>query len=164
MGGGLNGNPGVKQPTTTTTISHPMEFMLTSDPVQIAPARKAVEAFAQQVGMSEAAIADVGLCLNEALANVIRHAYANVPDKPIVIRAEYKDDAGESGGGELTVSIRDWGSGRNPAEQKPRPHDPLQPGGLGLICLRSLMDRVAYEPQPDGGMLLVMGKRKVVSC
>ena len=141
--------------------------MLASDPVQIAPARQAVEAFARQVGLGEKAVADVGLCLNEALANVIRHAYASVADKPIVIRAEYKDGTGdEGGGGELVVSIRDWGNGRNPDEQQPRPYDPLEPGGLGLICLRSLMDRVSYEPQPDGGMRLVMGKKKlpVANC
>ena len=37
--------------------------------------RKAVEAFALAAGLAPAAIADLGLAVNEALANVIRHAY-----------------------------------------------------------------------------------------
>ena len=33
----------------------------------------------------------------------------------------------------------------------------MQPGGLGLVCIRSLMDEVQYVTQPDG-MLLRMTK------
>ena len=59
----------------------------------------------------------------------------------------------------LRITIRDWGNGRNPAELPPKPYNALEPGGVGLICLRSLMDEVTYTPQPDG-MLLTMVKRK----
>ena len=43
--------------------------------------------------------------------------------------------------------------------QAPRPRDPLRPGGLGLVCLRSFLDELVYHPQADG-MLLEM-KRNV---
>ena len=126
------------------------DLQLTSEPANIAPARLAIEKFAADAGFTEPAVADLGLCLNEALANIIRHAYSGEPGRPMTISCEF--DAGE-----LTISIRDWGNGRDPTETI-RPHNPLVPGGLGMICLRSLLDRAEFIPQPDG-MLLIMGKR-----
>ena len=55
--------------------------------------------------------------------------------------------------------IRDWGNGVNPGAIPPRAHDPATPGGIGLICLRSMMDRAEFTPQPDG-MLLTLSKRR----
>ena len=95
---------------------------------------------------------DVGLCINEILANVIRHAYNDRMDQPIAVRAEVRDD-------ELTIEIRDWGNGVDPSSVPQQPYDPLTPGGVGLICIRELMDQVTYHPQPDG-MLTRMIKRR----
>jgi anti-sigma regulatory factor (Ser/Thr protein kinase) len=94
---------------------------------------------------------EVGLVINEAMANVLRHAYKGKSHGSMDIDAVFADDV-------LTLSIRDWGSGVMP----PRPpvnKDPLEPGGLGLTCLRSLMDQVRFDPQPDG-MLLTMKRRR----
>jgi anti-sigma regulatory factor (Ser/Thr protein kinase) len=126
-----------------------------SDPAQIAAVRKATEDIAQAAGLDEQAVAEVGLCVNEALANVIRHAYGGAKDRPIVISAYCQD-------GGMVVTIRDWGNGVNPASLPPRPYDPLEPGGLGLICLWRMMSQVTYLPQGDG-MLLVMKKHKTKS-
>lgn len=124
-----------------------------SDPANLAPARKAVESFAARCGFAEQAVNDVGLCLNEALANVMRHAYGGHKDRPIVITATFdKND-------ELTVRVRDWGNGVDPSTLPHEPYNPLTPGGVGLICLTELLDRMVYEPQPDG-MLATMVKRK----
>lgn len=123
-----------------------------SDPAQIAPVRKAVERLAADAHFDDRSIGEIGLCVNEALANVIRHAYGGAHDKPIVINVQCHD-------GELMVTIRDWGNGVNPAQLPVKPHDPFQPGGLGLICLREMLTEVRYEPQSDG-MLLVMKKCK----
>ncbi|HEY8667725.1 MAG TPA: ATP-binding protein [Tepidisphaeraceae bacterium] len=125
-----------------------------SHPRHIAAIRKNVENFCALHGLSEMAVAEVGLCLNEALANIIRHAYEGATDKPIAITAEIAD-------GELLLSIRDWGNGVDPTLRPPPPYDPLTPGGLGLICLKRLTDDVRYTPQPDG-MLLTIRKRKTV--
>jgi anti-sigma regulatory factor (Ser/Thr protein kinase) len=127
-----------------------MDVTIQSDPSNIAAVRRRVEELALSVGLGEQAVAEVGLCVNEAMANVIRHAYGGAKDRPIAIDAECKD-------GSLVVRIRDWGNGVNPATLPPRPFDPLKPGGLGLICLRRMMSRVDYIPQGDG-MLLVMQK------
>ena len=128
-----------------------MDVTITSDPANIAAVRHAVEGLAVEVGLDECAVGDVGLCVNEALANVMRHAYAGASDRPILVRAWFENDA-------LVVTIRDWGNGVNPASLPPKSYNPYEPGGLGLICLQRMMTRAAYVPQPDG-MLLVMTKK-----
>jgi serine/threonine-protein kinase RsbW len=140
------------QPAHPTSPPH-VDVKITSDPANIAEVRRTVEQVATSCGLSEQAVAEVGLCVNEALANVIRHAYEGAKDKPIVVRAPCQDRT-------LVVTIRDWGNGVNPATLPPKPFDPLEPGGLGLICLRRMMNEVTYVPQGDGGMLLVMKKAK----
>jgi anti-sigma regulatory factor (Ser/Thr protein kinase) len=129
-----------------------VDLTIQSVPAQIAPVRKAIEDLANSIGLDCQAVAEVGLCVNEALANVIRHAYGGAKDRPIVVAGYCQDES-------LVVTIRDWGNGVNPASLPPRPFDPLEPGGLGLICLRRMMSDVTYVPQGDG-MLLVMKKHK----
>jgi anti-sigma regulatory factor (Ser/Thr protein kinase) len=145
-----------RQPTSTTesTPATPgrVDVTITSDPANIAAVRRAIEDVAVGIGLDDAAVGDVGLCVNEALANVMRHAYGGATDRPIEIHAGCED-------GGLAVTIRDWGNGVNPASLPPKSYNPYEPGGLGLICLQRMMTRASYVPQPDG-MLLVMTKKK----
>jgi anti-sigma regulatory factor (Ser/Thr protein kinase) len=129
---------------------------IVSDPALIAPVRQAVEQLALDAGFSAKVAGEVGLCANEALANVMRHAYAGHTDRPIHLKAHFDPQTRE-----LNISIRDWGTGINPDTLPPKLKqlDPLQPGGLGLICLRQMMDAVVFTPQADG-MLLTMSRRK----
>jgi anti-sigma regulatory factor (Ser/Thr protein kinase) len=150
------------QPVSVTDAGAPGRLVLnvTSDPANLAPVRRACEAFCRSHGLDEGGTADVGLCVNEAMANVTRHAYGGATDRPVVVTADPLDGTGGNAGGGVRVTIRDWGTGVNPLSLPARQRDPLQPGGLGLICLRQLVDVARFEPQPDGGMLLVMEKRK----
>jgi anti-sigma regulatory factor (Ser/Thr protein kinase) len=127
-----------------------LRLNVTSDPANLAAVRHACEAFCVQCGLDAAGAGDVGLCVNEAMANVIRHAYFGATDRPVDVNG-WCDEAA------VYVSVRDWGSGQVPKLRSKR--DPLTPGGLGMVCLRELLDDVVYEPQPDG-MLLTMTKRK----
>src|SRR3954471_6657412 len=91
-----------------------------SDPAALAGVRRAVEAFVARAGVDGKAVADVGLCVNEAMANVIRHAYRGTASRPIRVTADYGPTIERRAGGpdcepaRLTVTIRDWGSGFNP--------------------------------------------------
>ena len=126
---------------------------ITSDPANLAPVRKAVEDLAGASGFDASAVGDIALCVNEALANVMRHAYGGMKDRPILITAESDADA-------LTVRVRDWGNGVDPSTLPREPYNPLTPGGVGLICLSELLDEMVYTPQPDG-MLATLVKRRV---
>ena len=103
-----------------------------------------------QCGLDASAAGEVGLCVNEAMANVTRHAYQGATDKPVEV-------CGWCDGGGVHIAVRDWGNGTLPPRRIQ--HDPLTPGGLGLVCLRKLLDDVVYAPQPDG-MLLTLTRRK----
>jgi anti-sigma regulatory factor (Ser/Thr protein kinase) len=145
-----------KHPMTPAAANHsapaPIEIRIQSDPAAIAAVRHAAESFAAQRGLDDKAVADIGLAVNEALANIIRHAYHDQHDRPIVIRMNFSKDT-------FTVDFRDWGTGVNPASLSPKPPNPHKPGGLGLVCLRTCMDSLVYHPQPDG-MLMQMTKTR----
>ncbi len=134
-----------------TDDDHKLSLAMTSDPAEIASARKALERFAAARGLEPEDVAELGLATNEAIANIIRHAYKGRDDGRIELTVEIE-------GEDVVVLLRDWGSGAVPnlARQKT---DLLQPGGLGLACMKLMMDQLQFVPQPDG-MLLKMIKRK----
>jgi len=130
-----------------------MELKVDSHPANLAPVRKAIERFATDNGFKEKSVAEVGLVVNEAMANIIRHAYGNRTDKPIHVTASADNR-------QIVITLRDWGNGVDPTTLPQRPHDPNTPGGVGLICLRQWMDEVTYAPQPDGGILATLIRQK----
>ena len=137
-------------PAQPSAAPRRLRLNATSDPANLAIVRHACEDYCVRCGLSAEAAGEVGLCVNEAMANVTRHAYGGATDQPIVIEGWFDGDA-------VHISMRDWGSGQVPRLRSK--HDPLTPGGLGMVCLRELLDDVVYAPQPDG-MLLTMTKQK----
>ena len=88
-----------------------LELNVTSDPANLAAVRQACEAFCEAAAWTTAAAGDVGLCVNEAMANVMRHAYGGATDRPVVVTAEPVDRRRGPG---VRITIRDWGNGVNP--------------------------------------------------
>jgi len=140
--------PSRKQPSPP-----PFRLKITSDPATLASTRRAVEMFAAQCGFDETARGEIGLVVNEAMANVIRHAYQGATDQPIEVSAQKTDDG-------ISITVRDWGLGVNPLDLPPKKHDPMKPGGVGLICMRQMMDDLQFLKQPDG-MLLSMSRSRL---
>jgi len=127
-----------------------LRLRITSDPANLASVRREVEAYTAACGFADRARGEIVLCVNEALANITRHAYAGAHDRPIEIAATFSE-------GLLRITLRDWGCGELPGN-RPLERDPLQPGGVGMICLQRLMDTLKFTPQSDG-MLLTMERR-----
>jgi anti-sigma regulatory factor (Ser/Thr protein kinase) len=128
-----------------------------SCPWQLAVVRAAVEKMCTQLGMDEHATGEMMLGVDEALTNVIRHAYEGSVDQPIDIElspcgsCEERVDC-------LQVVIRDEGRSV-PAEQiRSRDLDDIRPGGLGVHIMQTVMDHVEYTPRPDGGTVLTLRK------
>ncbi len=133
---------------TTVTAGH-LTCAFPSHPAHLAAVRRAVEAFCRDTPLDEPARDELGLVVNEAMANVMRHAYAGATDRPVEVTADRV-------AGGVRLAIRDWGTAGIPKPtDNPAAADPLLPGGLGLICLQRLTDGATFEPQPDGGMKLV---------
>jgi anti-sigma regulatory factor (Ser/Thr protein kinase) len=114
--------------------------------------RRQIEDFAAARGCDSHCCDDLGLVANEALANVMRHAYHGATDQPIEIVVQ-------DFGAKIELRIRDWGVPFDPAVLKRREYDPLEPGGLGVICMKRLMDDVTWTRQ-DKGMMLTLTRHK----
>ena len=139
----------VAEPAISATAEH-LSCAFDSDTVHLAAVRRAVESFCRSTDLGEAACDELGLVVNEAIANVIRHAYAGAAGRPIEVGVDRH-------GPGVRITLRDWGIGRVPRPtDNPAAADPLLPGGLGLICLRKLTDAATFDPQPDGGMRLTI--------
>lgn len=145
----------MKKSSIPTSPPQQVLLKVTSDPANLAQVRKAIERFAAGHGFDERSVAEIGLCVNEAMANIIRHAYRGRYDRPIHIAAAM-DEHGRA----MIITLRDWGIGVDPSGLPCCERDPLQPGGVGLICLRQWMDEIAYAPQADGGVLTTMKRRR----
>src|SRR5258706_1415578 len=139
-------------PSRKPSTPAPLVLKITSDPATLASTRRAIEMFAAQCGFDETARGEIGLVINEALANVIRHAYQGATDQPIELSAQRTDDG-------MSLTVRDWGLGVNPLDLPPKKHDPMKPGAVGLICMRQMMDDVQFQKQNDG-MLLSMSRSR----
>jgi anti-sigma regulatory factor (Ser/Thr protein kinase) len=116
--------------------------------------RLAVAQFAQSLNMPRAVIDEIEIAASEAVANVIRHAYKGEP-RPAQVRI--KCSQGKSG---MVVEIVDRGCGFAPPPGNVTPEvDPDREGGLGIILIKSFMDRVCYTSKPGAGTKLRMTRR-----
>jgi serine/threonine-protein kinase RsbW len=134
--------------TMMAPSSDKLDLNILSDPANVSAVRMSIEQFCESAGLDEPARQEVGLVVNEALANVIRHAYNGAKDKPVRITARRNGDG-------VQITIRDWGSGVDPSICSLPKRDVWTPGGVGMICIQRMMDDVKYLPQSDG-MLLEM--------
>src|SRR4051812_20481364 len=107
-------------PANVPTPPAPLHLHVTSDTANLAPVRLAAETYARAAGFDDTSVGEIGLVLNEALANVIRHAYANQPGQPIEVFGELvppSEVAGAAANGDtiaLRIRVRDWGNGVDP--------------------------------------------------
>jgi serine/threonine-protein kinase RsbW len=111
---------------------------------------------ARQARLSEKAIYQCRLALDEACMNIIEHAYADDPNGEIEVVIE-------TGRGRCSIQLTDFGESYNPGSvPEPgvgNPIEEVQPGGLGLFLMRKVMDEVRYIPGPHSNCL-VMVKRE----
>lgn len=105
-----------------------------------------VAKIASKVGFGENDINKIELAVDEACANIIKHAYKNdKKDKPIdiAIEIDYK---------KLTIVITDKGKGFDVSKIKsPDMHEYLaqmRVGGLGIYLMKTLMDEVDFDIEP----------------
>lgn len=135
-----------------------LQLECTSEAECLPDVRDRVRAWAEGLGWREQQISEVVLALDEAVTNVIRHAYENRPQQKIMICGEPVHDA-EQGEG-LEVRVRDFGKQVDPAQICGRDLDDVRPGGLGVHIIRAMNNSVEYRRAEGGGMLLIMRKYK----
>lgn len=94
-------------------------------------------------GLSEAKNADLVLAVDEAMQNIIRHAYGGPTDKPVDIDIVRED-------GHLVVRITDYAPPVDTSRIRPRDLNDVRPGGLGTHFIQSVLDDHKFEVPPPG--------------
>lgn len=123
-----------------------MRLELPSDPSLLCAVRGAVERLTESFGFSEEDCRAVTRAVDEALTNIIRHAYDGRADRPIEMyfrSVQRQDDGGVAQG--LEVLLCDHGPEIEPEKMCGRALDDVKPGGLGLHFIQQSMDLVEYK-------------------
>ena len=116
-----------------------MELRISSDPRWLRLVRTVIQEVSRQAGFAEGERQQIALAVDEALANVIKHAYKGQPDGAVSVACDIAD-------GSLAVVLRHRGERFDPAgaggELEP---DELRSGGRGLFLMRAIMDEVEFD-------------------
>ncbi len=123
------------------------KICFTSDTCQLADVRKEVRRFLSSMGFDESAAELMVLALDEACANVIRHAYTH-ECKPVRLEMACLK-------GIVRFVLRDYGRTCDPEKIKSRDLDDIRPGGLGVHIIQQAFDKVTYLPQARGTRLIL---------
>lgn len=118
-----------------------VKLELPSDPQVLCVVRSAVQQFAVIVGFSEEECRGIVLAVDEAMTNIIRHAYQNRHDQRIELTCR-RNRRG------LECLLVDHGTSATPEQLKGRPLEEVRPGGLGIHLIQQVMDQVRYVPAP----------------
>lgn len=115
--------------------------------------REQVRDICTQLGYETGDIDCITLAIDEACANVIRHAYKDRTDGRFILEV-YRDD------GMVVFKLQDFADPVDRDCFKPAGDNLLQPGGLGLTLIHKVMDTVTLlPPPPNVGNLLEMRKK-----
>ena len=97
-------------------------------------------------GLDDAASAKVSIAVDEAVTNIIVHAYENDPEKKVEVSLRFADNS-------LVVSLSHRGNGLRSEDVKlPDPKDYIKhprKGGLGLLLMSRFMDEVHFSEEGD---------------
>lgn len=133
----------------------PLRLSIRSCPLHVPVVRAAIEKFCELLGFDAACTSGIGLGVNEALANIIEHAYGGKEDQPIEVELAPVGVKAPQG---LRIRLRDYGRSVDPATIKSRPLDQVRPGGLGVHIMSQCMDELDYQRAEGGGTLLTLIK------
>ena len=123
-----------------------LRMELRSNPGILCVVREALGKLAETLGLPESDCRAVVLAVDEALANIIRHAYQGKNEKPIEAsfrRIFVSQNAARSEA--LEIILEDRGITVHRKNLCGRPLDDLRPGGLGLHLMRESMDKVEFH-------------------
>jgi serine/threonine-protein kinase RsbW len=122
-----------------------LRLELPSNPEILCVVRSAVMRLAEEMGFAAEQCRGLTRAVDEALANIIRHAYDGRPGQPIELlcrrlqdRTHKKQQAG------LEIVIVDHGAAADRKKMCGRSLDDVRPGGLGVHFIKDAVDVMQY--------------------
>ena len=123
-----------------------LDVVLVSDPHLLSVVRAAVERLTELSGFSPPECRSITRAVDEAVANVIRHAYGGQPNKRInlscrrvscTVKGQHREG--------LEIQLLDNGLPFDRKKLTARSLDEVKPGGLGLHFMRDSMDVMEHR-------------------
>jgi serine/threonine-protein kinase RsbW len=114
-----------------------VDLRIASDPRWLRLARIVVKGFCREFEFEDSASRAMVSALDEALSNVMRHAYCGDTTRPIRIACRRDGDNFE-------VEVSDRGREFDPFAHPLLPPDELRSGGRGIFLIRSSVDECEY--------------------
>ena len=117
-----------------------------SDLNQLASIRSFVQRFCENIPdslLDHNRNEQIILAVNEAAANIIKHAYQGRPEEKIQITAEVVAD-------QFVVRLYDWGEDFDPESVQEPKFNGSQEGGFGIYIIAQSVDEVNYFRDADG--------------
>jgi len=131
-----------------------LKLELQSNPEALCLVRATVERAAEVLHFQDAEARAIVRSVDEALANVLRHAYGGRPGLPIEMSCrKLRGGEQKSAQGGIEILLADKGVPLKPATLKSRPLDEIRPGGLGLHFIRESMDEVEFTRKKGKNLL-----------
>jgi anti-sigma regulatory factor (Ser/Thr protein kinase) len=117
-----------------------------SHPRLLSVVRAAVGEIGLVYGLPEESCRELTLAVDEALANVIRHAYGNRYDREIEVKCQVGAD-------QMEFTLLDQGEPPDPDRICGQPLNDASLSGRGTHLIKAIMDEVCYERVPEGNLL-----------
>src|SRR5208283_5232109 len=130
-------------------MSFQLRLVMPSHPRFLPIVRATVGELGLLCGLSEESSRGVTLAVDEALANIIRHAYKNLYDQEIELNCHVRAD-------QLEFTLVDRGEPVDPARICGQPLDEVSLSGRGTHLIRAIMDEMHYERIPEGNQLTLI--------
>lgn len=130
------------------------ELRFRSCPTKLKEVRDELRDICSNEGFDDKRVQELLLVINEACANVMRHAYHDDASQPIELDVHRSEQM-------LEFRLRDYAEPIDPAKIKPRDLSETRPGGLGINIIDEIMDEWRFEsPSDGGGNLLILRKQR----
>ena len=127
-------------------MSFHLRLGMQSHPRFLPVVRAAVGKLGEIYGFSNEECIEVTLAVDEALANVIRHAYKNCYDREIEFEC-FVD------GEQMEFTLLDHGEPPDPARICGKPMDEFALSGRGTHLMKAIMDEMSYQKISGGNQL-----------
>jgi anti-anti-sigma factor len=132
-----------------------VRFSIPADVNLLAAARNFIVHTLKNSGYSDESVGDLELCADEAITNVVEHAYQYDPKKTLSVELHMEKES-------LRITVRDQGKPFDPRSDKPVDLDKhiseRKTGGLGRFLIGSFMDEVDYKREENENVLSMLKK------
>ncbi|MEA1997495.1 MAG: ATP-binding protein [Gemmatimonadota bacterium] len=141
-------------------MSDYFQIRITSNPKMMRLVRKTISQACEMVGFSPREVYAITLAVDEGCTNIIRHSYGESKLGHIIIRVRLFEDR-------IVIVLRDFGNeidlhkireSVNKRKKELAEEDIPRPGGLGVMLIHSIMDKVQYKTGPSTGSVLRLVK------